>query len=66
MFPLLATDFLPTEQSEITTPTGTATQGYRQSSKVCGVSILRAGSSLEHALRATYRYATLFHSDGVD
>ncbi|OAL55162.1 PRTase-like protein [Pyrenochaeta sp. DS3sAY3a] len=49
-----ALNFVPTETSDIITPTGAKFSGKKQTKKVCGVSILRAGASLEQALREAY------------
>ncbi|EXJ89316.1 uracil phosphoribosyltransferase [Capronia epimyces CBS 606.96] len=49
-----ALDHVPVEFREITTPTGAKYQGVRHATKVCGVSVLRAGASLEDALRIAY------------
>ncbi|OAG38462.1 uracil phosphoribosyltransferase [Fonsecaea monophora] len=42
------------ECQQVTTPTGGTYQGVRQAKQVCGISILRAGASLEDALRTAY------------
>jgi uracil phosphoribosyltransferase len=44
---LCATD----EEHEVTTPTDTPYRGCVPSKRVCGVSIVRAGESMEHVLR---------------
>ncbi|EXJ62441.1 uracil phosphoribosyltransferase [Cladophialophora yegresii CBS 114405] len=49
-----ALDFIPVECQQVTTPTGGTYQGVRQAKQVCGISILRAGASLEDALRTAY------------
>ncbi|KAH0828289.1 hypothetical protein FOPE_00302 [Fonsecaea pedrosoi] len=50
-----ALDFIPVECQQVTTPTGGTYQGVRQAKQVCGISILRAGASLEDALRTAYK-----------
>ncbi|KAH0391733.1 PRTase-like protein, partial [Aureobasidium melanogenum] len=47
-------DFLPVDEYEGITPTTSAFTGVRQTAKVCGVSILRAGASFEEPLRQAY------------
>ncbi|KAH8680229.1 uracil phosphoribosyltransferase [Ilyonectria robusta] len=49
-----ALNLLPVEASDVTTPTGATFQGALATKEVCGVSILRAGASMENALRRTY------------
>ncbi|RVX66951.1 hypothetical protein B0A52_09075 [Exophiala mesophila] len=49
-----ALDFVPVEVETIVTPTGTTYTGCKQTAKVCGISILRAGASLEDAFRNAY------------
>ncbi|XXG94982.1 hypothetical protein Hte_001242 [Hypoxylon texense] len=49
-----ALDLAPAEAVEVSTPTGRTFQGVRQVKPICGVSILRAGASFEHALRKAY------------
>ncbi|KAG9519536.1 PRTase-like protein, partial [Aureobasidium melanogenum] len=49
-----ACDFLPVDEYEGITPTTSAFAGVRQTAKVCGVSILRAGASFEEPLRQAY------------
>ncbi|KAH0333939.1 PRTase-like protein, partial [Aureobasidium melanogenum] len=49
-----ACDFLPVDEYEGITPTTSAFTGVRQTTKVCGVSILRAGASFEEPLRQAY------------
>ncbi|EGD73718.1 uracil phosphoribosyltransferase [Salpingoeca rosetta] len=39
------------EDLKVTTPTGTTYDGTRPAKQICGVSILRAGESMEHILR---------------
>lgn len=46
---------LPFEQKEVTTPLDAPYQGVSFSSKICGVSIVRAGESMESGLRAVCR-----------
>ncbi|KAI9372172.1 uracil phosphoribosyltransferase-domain-containing protein [Aspergillus egyptiacus] len=45
---------VPHEQHTIQTPTNTTYQGVRFTKAVCGVSILRAGASMEQVLRETW------------
>jgi uracil phosphoribosyltransferase len=47
--------FLPFAEQTIITPTGNEYKGVRFTSKLCGVSIVRAGESMENALRAVCR-----------
>ncbi|KAK6003567.1 hypothetical protein QM012_009338 [Aureobasidium pullulans] len=47
-------DFLPVDEFEGITPTSSSFTGVRQTAKVCGVSILRAGASFEEPLRQAY------------
>jgi uracil phosphoribosyltransferase len=42
---------LPFVQTTVQTPTGASYQGLKPSSKICAVSILRAGESMEMSLR---------------
>ncbi|KFA65071.1 hypothetical protein S40285_03098 [Stachybotrys chlorohalonatus IBT 40285] len=49
-----ALDLLPFEDHAVITPTGATFAGLRQAVPVCGVSILRAGASMEKPLRETY------------
>ncbi|KAJ5594951.1 uncharacterized protein N7459_001159 [Penicillium hispanicum] len=51
-----ALDLLPAEVTQIVSPTGTGYHGMRETTDVCGVSILRAGASLESAMRRGYTY----------
>ncbi|TPX12311.1 uncharacterized protein E0L32_006958 [Thyridium curvatum] len=51
---MAALDHVPSEPLSISTPTGSTYHGCYQSRPVCGVSILRAGSSFENALRKAY------------
>jgi len=51
-----ALDFIPAEATNVISPTGTTYQGMRHTTSVCGVSILRAGASLENAMRRGYTY----------
>lgn len=46
-----ALDLLPYDAATTITPNGATYQGYRMSSPVCGVSVLRAGDSMEFELR---------------
>ncbi len=45
-------DFLPFEKCEVETPVGSTYAGLRITSQTCGVSIARAGESMEAELRA--------------
>jgi uracil phosphoribosyltransferase len=47
--------FLPTARKDITTPTGDRYEGVSSAAEICGVSIMRAGESMEQALRDTCR-----------
>ena len=47
--------FLPFGKKTITTPTGEKYDGAEFTSKLCGVSIVRAGESMENALREVCR-----------
>ncbi|CAG9956838.1 unnamed protein product, partial [Clonostachys rosea f. rosea IK726] len=49
-----ALELLPTESRDVTTPTGTVFSGLSHSQPICGVSILRAGASMENSLRNSY------------
>ncbi|KAJ5902050.1 hypothetical protein N7495_002578 [Penicillium taxi] len=49
-----ALDLLPFEASTVVSPTGSSYHGVREACLLCGVSILRAGASLENALRRGY------------
>lgn len=42
---------LPVESQEITTPVGRTYSGVKFQGKICGVSIMRAGESMEQGLR---------------
>lgn len=46
-----AMDLLPYEETSSETPAGAIYQGYKLSRPVCGVSVLRAGDSMESELR---------------
>ncbi|RHZ49391.1 uracil phosphoribosyltransferase [Aspergillus thermomutatus] len=50
----LAVDSVPTEKHTVQTPVGESYSGWRPAQEVCGVSILRAGASMEQALRDTW------------
>uniref|UniRef100_A0A7S4KUN0 uracil phosphoribosyltransferase n=1 Tax=Paramoeba aestuarina TaxID=180227 RepID=A0A7S4KUN0_9EUKA len=50
-----ALSFLPCRRKDIETPTGSFYEGLEPASKICGVSIMRAGESMEKALRDTCR-----------
>eukprot|EP01118_Nematostelium_gracile_P017714 TRINITY_DN765_c0_g1_i1.p1 TRINITY_DN765_c0_g1~~TRINITY_DN765_c0_g1_i1.p1 ORF type:complete len:250 (+),score=50.62 TRINITY_DN765_c0_g1_i1:44-793(+) len=47
--------FLPFGDSVVTTPTGASFHGVKFTTRLCGVSIVRAGESMESALRAVCR-----------
>ncbi|KAJ5647611.1 hypothetical protein N7490_003983 [Penicillium lividum] len=49
-----ALDLLPANVTKVVSPTGAEYQGIRETTEVCGVSILRAGASLENAMRRGY------------
>ncbi|KAJ5760136.1 hypothetical protein N7520_007292 [Penicillium odoratum] len=49
-----ALDLLPVNETKVVSPTGAEYQGIRETTEVCGVSILRAGASLENAMRRGY------------
>jgi uridine kinase len=44
--------FLPFEEKSVTTPTGATYVGVDFAKKLCGVSVIRSGESMENALRA--------------
>lgn len=44
-------NFLPVENVTVTTPTGSTYEGVKFQGKICGVSIMRAGESMEQGLR---------------
>ena len=44
-------DLLPFERYDVTTPTGKTYKGVRFTAQICGVSIVRAGESMETGLR---------------
>ncbi|PHJ24886.1 uracil phosphoribosyltransferase [Cystoisospora suis] len=46
---------LPFERKDVVTPLGATYHGVSFSSKICGVSIVRAGESMENGLRAVCR-----------
>ncbi|TQB67701.1 hypothetical protein MPDQ_004923 [Monascus purpureus] len=46
-----ALSHVPTVETQIKTPTGVTYTGRKPAKKVCGVSVLRAGASMESALR---------------
>ena len=50
---------LPTKEHDVTTPTGDVYKGAVPMSGICGVSIMRAGESMEQALRDTCRGARI-------
>jgi uracil phosphoribosyltransferase len=47
----VALDLLPYEELVVNTPTGASFIGSQLSQPICGVSILRAGASMEAPLR---------------
>lgn len=47
--------YLPTARNDIVTPTGDRYEGIAPAAQICGVSIMRAGESMEQALRDTCR-----------
>lgn len=47
--------YLPTARCDIVTPTGDRYEGIEPAAQICGVSIMRAGESMEQALRDTCR-----------
>ncbi|KAK0383421.1 hypothetical protein NLU13_9333 [Sarocladium strictum] len=49
-----ALELVPVEAVNVTTPTQVSFEGVRQARPVCGISILRAGASMEDALRTAY------------
>ncbi|KXJ93336.1 uracil phosphoribosyltransferase [Microdochium bolleyi] len=50
-----AVDMIPTQDFEVQTPTGARFAGSKHTEPVCGISILRAGASIENALRRVYQ-----------
>eukprot|EP01061_Rhynchopus_euleeides_P021961 TRINITY_DN35836_c0_g1_i1.p1 TRINITY_DN35836_c0_g1~~TRINITY_DN35836_c0_g1_i1.p1 ORF type:complete len:293 (+),score=131.69 TRINITY_DN35836_c0_g1_i1:49-879(+) len=50
-----ALSFVPFKRNEVLTPTGEIYDGLQFSAKICGVSIMRAGESMEAAMRTTCR-----------
>lgn len=48
-------DLLPVEPEVVTTPTGEKFDGYKFKGHICGVSIMRAGESMEQGLRECCR-----------
>lgn len=46
---------LPTVPKAVRTPTGTGYDGMRVNARVCGVSIVRSGESMEAALRSCWK-----------
>ncbi|XP_042007873.1 uridine kinase-like protein 1, chloroplastic isoform X1 [Salvia splendens] len=61
---------LPFTEKQITTPTGSIYTGVDFCKKLCGVSIIRSGESMENALRACCKGIKigkiLIHRDGDD
>eukprot|EP00010_Vexillifera_abyssalis_P005312 CAMPEP_0201560388 /NCGR_PEP_ID=MMETSP0173_2-20130828/78243_1 /ASSEMBLY_ACC=CAM_ASM_000268 /TAXON_ID=218659 /ORGANISM="Vexillifera sp., Strain DIVA3 564/2" /LENGTH=228 /DNA_ID=CAMNT_0047974835 /DNA_START=107 /DNA_END=793 /DNA_ORIENTATION=- len=47
-----ALNYLPFESYDVETPTGETYHGVRFNARICGVSIVRAGESMERGLRA--------------
>lgn len=54
-----ALSFLSYQRHDIITPTGSRYEGLIPAAKICGVSIMRAGESMERALRDTCRGARI-------
>lgn len=54
-----AINHVPIATHTITTPTGSSFDGVEFTKSICGVSILRAGASMEQALRNTWMYVYL-------
>ncbi|VEU23263.1 DEKNAAE104388 [Brettanomyces naardenensis] len=50
---------LPTKPKNVVTPTGATFHGYEFEGKICGVSIIRAGESMEQGLRDCCRSVRL-------
>lgn len=48
-------DMLPVKPKTVTTPTGTTYEGVAFEGRICGVSIMRAGESMEQGLRECCR-----------
>lgn len=48
-------DLLPITNETVTTPTGQSYEGFRFQGHICGVSIMRAGESMEQGLRECCR-----------
>eukprot|EP00760_Papus_ankaliazontas_P012631 PhM_4_TR15467/c0_g1_i1/m.83003/K00761/upp, UPRT; uracil phosphoribosyltransferase len=54
-----ALSFLAYQRKDVVTPTGDRYEGLEPAAGICGVSIMRAGESMEHALRDTCRGARI-------
>eukprot|EP00759_Apiculatamorpha_spiralis_P045321 PhF_6_TR42143/c0_g1_i1/m.63673/K00761/upp, UPRT; uracil phosphoribosyltransferase len=54
-----ALSFLSYTRKDVITPTGSRYEGLEPAAKICGVSIMRAGESMERALRDTCRGARI-------
>ena len=54
-----ALDLLPYEDHPVTTPVGRTYDGLRVGAAICGVSVVRAGDSMEAGLRAVCRSARI-------
>ncbi|EJD75450.1 uridine kinase [Loa loa] len=50
-----AMNFMPFEDATVTTPTMEKFVGKRNTAQICGVTIMRAGETMEHALRAVVK-----------
>lgn len=56
---MLGLNHLPIQEQAVATPTGATFEGAAFEGKICGVSIMRAGESMEQGLRACCRYASI-------
>lgn len=56
---MAALELVSVEVVNVTTATKALFEGVRQVRPLCGISILRAGASMEDALRTTYECALL-------
>ncbi|CAG9529658.1 unnamed protein product [Cercopithifilaria johnstoni] len=50
-----AMNFMPFQDATVTTPTMEKFVGKRNTAQICGVTIMRAGETMEHALRAVVK-----------
>lgn len=50
-----AMNFMPFKDATVTTPTNEKFNGKRNTAHICGVTIMRAGETMEHALRAVVK-----------